>query len=257
VDGWDYIANAPAHGDSIYQLVGPTLCDSTIVGGQCWSRFFVRAVTTDRFLYYDSPVDSGYSVDNLAPGVPAAFAVAYGPTGGNALSWDAVPDEDFQYYKVYRGTDAGFTPSPANLIHTTIDVEWVDAGGDQGHHYKLSAVDHAGNEGEPTGPGTATAVADNPTPKAFALYQNVPNPFNPMTTIRYDLPSAWPVTLVIYDVSGRRVRALKSGVMEAAGVRSAVWDGRSDEGSRVASGVYFYRLEAGPYTSTRRMVLIQ
>jgi hypothetical protein len=67
VDGWDYIASAPAHGDSIYQLVGPTLCDSTIAGGQCWSRFFVRAVTTDRFLSYDSPVDSGYSVDNLAP----------------------------------------------------------------------------------------------------------------------------------------------------------------------------------------------
>jgi hypothetical protein len=168
-----------------------------------------------------------------------------------------VSDEDFQYYKVYRDTEEGFTPSPANLLHTTIDVEWVDAGGDQGHHYKVSAVDHSGNEGDATGPGTVTAVTNNPTPKTFALYQNVPNPFNPTTTIRYDLPSASPVTLVIYDVSGRRVRVLKRGVMEAAGRRTVVWDGTGDEGARVASGVYFYRLEAGSYTNTRRMVLIQ
>jgi hypothetical protein len=257
VEGWDYIASAPAHGDSIYQLVAPTLCDSTIASGQCWSQFFIRAVTTDRFLYYDSPVDSGYSVDNLAPGVPAAFVVAYGPAGGNALSWEAVPDEDFQYYKVYRDTEAGFTPSPANLLHTTIDVDWLDALGDHGHYYMISAVDHAGNEGDATGPGTVTGARDQPMPKTYALYQNAPNPFNPVTTIRYDLPSASSVTLVIYDVSGRRVRALKRGDMEPAGRRSVVWDGTSDAGQRVASGVYFYRLEAGTYTHTRRMVLIQ
>ncbi|MDH3197466.1 MAG: T9SS type A sorting domain-containing protein [Candidatus Krumholzibacteria bacterium] len=257
VEGWDYIASAPAHGDSIYQLVAPTLCDSTIASGQCWSQFFVRAVTTDRFLYYDSAVDSGYSVDNLAPGVPAAFAVAYGPAGGNALSWESVPDADFQYYKVYRDTEAGFTPSPANLLHTTIDVEWLDAGGTQGHFYMISAVDHAGNEGDATGPETVTGVTQDPMPNAYALYQNAPNPFNPVTTIRYDLPSASPVTLVIYDVSGRRVRALKGGGVEPAGRRSVIWNGTSDAGTRVASGVYFYRLEAGSYTSTRRMVLLQ
>jgi hypothetical protein len=67
LDGWDYIATVPARGDAIYQYVAPTLCDSSISGGMCWSAFFVSAMTPDPLTYFDSPVDSGYSLDNLAP----------------------------------------------------------------------------------------------------------------------------------------------------------------------------------------------
>jgi len=71
IDGWDYVGTVPARGDTVYQYVAPTLCDSTISQGMCWSVFLVSATTTDPLVYYDSKPDSGYSLDNLAPSVPA------------------------------------------------------------------------------------------------------------------------------------------------------------------------------------------
>ena len=94
-------------------------------------------------------------------------------------------------------------------------------------------------------------------PTAFRLAQNVPNPFNPVTTIRYDLPVACEVRLEVYDATGRLVRVLRDGVVEQAASRMTVWDGTDDGGRPVASGVYFYRLEAGEFTETRSMVLLK
>ena len=96
------------------------------------------------------------------------------------------------------------------------------------------------------------------TPAAFALRQNVPNPFNPATTIRFSIPNHLnaKVALVIYNAMGQRVRTLVNRTMEA-GVRSVVWDGRDDHGRMVSSGVYFYRLTAGGRIQTRKMLLIK
>jgi hypothetical protein len=101
---------------------------------------------------------------------------------------------------------------------------------------------------------TPTAVSAGPPP-SLGLRQNVPNPFNPSTLIQYDVPSdgAW-ISLDIYDVSGRRVRALASG-RQSPGIKQVEWDGRTDAGSAVSSGVYFYRLRANGWVETRRMVL--
>jgi flagellar hook assembly protein FlgD len=85
----------------------------------------------------------------------------------------------------------------------------------------------------------------------------VPNAFNPGTTIAYDLGTSANVTLRIYDVAGRLVRVLRDHAAEGAGPHSVAWYGRSDHGERVASGVYYYRLEAGSFTETRSMVLLK
>jgi hypothetical protein len=90
-----------------------------------------------------------------------------------------------------------------------------------------------------------------------ALHPCYPNPFNPMTTISYDLRERVPVTLAIYDVTGRRVKTLVDREAANAGRYEKVWDGRDETGRAVASGVYFYRLDAGGYTETRRMVLVK
>jgi len=94
-------------------------------------------------------------------------------------------------------------------------------------------------------------------PAVFALHPNVPNPFNPVTTIGYDLPAPARVDLRIFDLAGRLVQVLRQGVNEAAGRRQAVWDGRDRFGRPAAAGVYFYRLEAGEFDQTRRMLLIK
>lgn len=89
----------------------------------------------------------------------------------------------------------------------------------------------------------------------FALRQNQPNPFGGATTIEYSIPSDGEVSLAIYDVGGRRLRLLEAGP-RVAGVHKATWDGRDDSGRRAAAGLYFYRLNAGERTLTRKVTLL-
>jgi FG-GAP-like repeat/FlgD Ig-like domain/FG-GAP repeat len=100
--------------------------------------------------------------------------------------------------------------------------------------------------------------ADSPTaPAHAALYQNQPNPFNPTTTIRYDVPAPGAhVELAVYDVAGRLIRGLIS-LNESSGRKTVQWDGRSDDGAAAASGVYFYRITIGDFAETRKMVLLK
>ncbi len=91
---------------------------------------------------------------------------------------------------------------------------------------------------------------------ANSLSQNYPNPFNPQTTIAFSVRQRGRVQLVVYNVSGARVRTLANEDF-AAGMHTAVWDGRNDAGQPVASGVYFYKLVARDFTQTRKMVLLK
>ncbi len=93
-------------------------------------------------------------------------------------------------------------------------------------------------------------------PQSYATYRNFPNPFNPSTTIRFDLPEAQHVRLAVYDTQGRRVISLVDETL-AAGYHSATWNGRNSQGATMASGIYFYRIEAGPLSRTERMVLLK
>jgi flagellar hook capping protein FlgD len=88
------------------------------------------------------------------------------------------------------------------------------------------------------------------------LEQNSPNPFNPQTAIRFTLAATQDVTLAVYDVSGRLVRMLASGRQDV-GSHSITWDGRDNSGHTVSSGVYFYRLDAGKFSQTRKMVMLK
>lgn len=103
-----------------------------------------------------------------------------------------------------------------------------------------------------------TGVAEDapPSPPSYRLYANRPNPFNPTTTIRFDLPREERVTLLVYDVTGRRVAVLAGGRF-GPGAFERVWRGVDDSGRAVASGVYFARLTAGDFTAVRKMVLLR
>ncbi len=93
-------------------------------------------------------------------------------------------------------------------------------------------------------------------PQSFVLEQNYPNPFNPATTIAYELPRRAHVTLSVYNILGRKLRTLVN-VDQTAGRHVAYWDGRDAYGRAAASGIYFYRLEAGYFVQTRKMVLLK
>ena len=106
---------------------------------------------------------------------------------------------------------------------------------------------------------SATVIEDIPVlPRTISLAQNFPNPFNPATTIRYQLmePSK-SVSLAIYDVAGQRVRQLVGAKPRAAGHHQVAWDGRDEQGANVANGIYLYQLKAGRFAEVRKMVLVK
>jgi len=102
--------------------------------------------------------------------------------------------------------------------------------------------------------GTTTGAP--PLASALVLHPNMPNPFNPTTTIRFEMPVAGDVTLTVYDVRGTRVRTLVRE-SRAEGTHAVTWDGRNDRGEQVGSGVYLYRLDAAGTSQTRKMVLLK
>ena len=106
-------------------------------------------------------------------------------------------------------------------------------------------------------PVVKTAVGASATgPEAYALAQNKPNPFNAQTQIGYRLPGATRVTLTLYNAQGQSVRQLKNA-FEPAGAYTAIWDGENNRGQRLASGLYFYRLQTAYGVLTRRLILLK
>ncbi len=109
---------------------------------------------------------------------------------------------------------------------------------------------------EADGAEVAKGDAVQPLP-AFSLQQNVPNPFNPTTTISFVVPDGGAnVSLHIYDSAGRLVRTLVNG-HEPSGTREVSWYGTNDQGQPVSSGVYFYQLTAPSFSETKKMVLLR
>jgi 5'-nucleotidase/UDP-sugar diphosphatase len=96
--------------------------------------------------------------------------------------------------------------------------------------------------------------AEKVLPESFQLFQNYPNPFNPQTEIAYSLPEDSYIKLTVYNLLGQKVKALVDE-FQVAGARKVIWDGRNEGGERVASGIYFYKLESKNFTQTRKMIL--
>jgi len=93
-------------------------------------------------------------------------------------------------------------------------------------------------------------------PTAFTLNQNYPNPFNPTTTLRYGVPEASAVSLIIYDIRGNVVRTMQSET-RPAGWYEVVWNGLDDAGQPVSTGLYLTRLQAGSFNQTIKMLFVK
>jgi flagellar hook assembly protein FlgD len=93
-------------------------------------------------------------------------------------------------------------------------------------------------------------------PGTFKLYQNAPNPFNPVTEIKFDLPKAGYVSLTVFNLLGQEVvRLIETDL--PAGSHSITWTGRDDSGSGVSSGIYFYRLDGAGFSDKKKMILLK
>jgi hypothetical protein len=247
---WEVVGSVPALQQDTYIAALPTLGDSTDTG-IVWSVHCVSAHTDTPSVWYVSPADSGYSIDNLAPAPPPNLRM----TSPTELAWDEALEQDFDYFSVYGSSIPGLDTT-ATLIGYTIGMV-MDVSGDVYAHYHVTATDFAGNEGDASSvENTYAGIADTEDlPTVFALSQSQPNPFTARTSIRFDLPEPGLVSLTVYDVGGRLVRTL-TDQRWTAGRHSVVWHGDDEWGSPVASGVYMILMEAGDFTDTKKMMVL-
>ncbi len=222
----------------------------------------------------DAGYAGGYSNEALACAagpdlIPPTVAVVY-PAGGESFApgdtvdirWAAADNRQVDSVSVFYSQNAGSdfiliaSGEPNDSLYRWIAPEIAS----DSCLVKIVAFDPGKLTGEGLCGGffsirATTGVGDLPA-IAFSLSQNYPNPFNPSTTIEYSLAKTSPVEIAIFDVNGRKVRTLVGGI-ETQGAHKAVWNGKNDRGTSVASGMYFYRLAAGDFTQIRKMILLR
>ncbi len=315
-----------------------------------WQYFVVTAHMEGSILFFDSPVDSGYSVDNLSPAVPLTFeGIQSLAPPGLRVYWDLGTESDLLRYEVYKGTTEDFVPGGITYVGSVTGTELLDESWTPGDEdfFKLLAVDVHGNRGPTTllrpeniyvgtllqsfsaawtgswieiawtlseadsdigfhflrarnpggefeeieGPkfdrdGMSFVLEDHDCEPGITysyrieleengsrrvlfetdeitapvmpltLGQNVPNPFNPSTSIAFYLPERSHVLIGVYDVTGRLVTTLTNGT-RPGGSHTVDWNGSDISGRSAASGVYFYRLVAGKSVQTKKMILLR
>jgi hypothetical protein len=257
---WELLGSFAATQQNEYIFRAGTLADST-ASGIPYSVYIVSAHTTTPTVWYASYPDSGYSVDNLPPEAPGGLLAeqSFSPTG-LALSWDLSTANDISHYAVYRGSSEAFVPSVGNRVAVPIQAEWFDGSWrwSSSYYYKISAVDIHGNESgfALVRPSDVTGSDTPKAPAASYLNQNYPNPFNPQTRIAFGLSAPGHVSLRIFDAAGRLVRVLVNEDRRE-GRYEEIWDGRDAGGRSVSSGIYFYRLRAGAFEATKKMILVR
>jgi hypothetical protein len=182
------------------------------------------------------------------------YAAAFLGTG-LVLNWTlSEVDNDVDFF-ILRSTapDGSFVELPSSaLSRDGLSFSYVDRNWEPGTGYWYRVEYGAGTERTilfEIGPVATPAVP-------LALYPNHPNPFNPSTTIRYNLPEDAYVRLLIFDVAGRRIASLVNE-FQKKGMHAAIWNGRGDDGRAAASGVYFSKLEAGKESLSRKMILLR
>jgi len=169
------------------------------------------------------------------------YRVVILPSGGVHVSYDGAPALSGHTYSSF--SDHGSEPR----------IVWGEG---SSFAYGTSYWESVRHNMHATGCATSGAAAPVGSRAASTITRVVPNPFNPLTTIAFDLPQPADVKLAVFDITGRLVRVLVDEERQA-GSHDVVWNGLNDRGRRVASGVYFCRLEAGPSADTRRLTMLK
>ncbi|MBL51823.1 MAG: hypothetical protein CMG57_07695, partial [Candidatus Marinimicrobia bacterium] len=180
------------------------------------------------------------------------------------------PDNDLVNYYMAAHDDGGvyFDSSSAmtNMFITTGDFaadQIADGVGVMTYLWDVWAHDSWDSTSSDNGPHTLTVdvsavleIDDIGLPEVFALHNNYPNPFNPVTNISYDIPEAAEVSLEIFNVAGQKIRTIAQGLHEPGRYR-VQWNATNDIGQPLSSGMYIYRIQAGDFISVKKLILMK
>ena len=201
--------------------------------------------------------------DTTPPATPTNVS-ATAMTGLVYIAWDSNSEPDLDYYIIYRNTNEGYNPSTNDIIISINQpiTHYLDTIGlvpFTNYYYKVSAVDTVGNVSMSSNQASVVTLSFEDRfniPLDFSLEQNFPNPFNPFTHIVFSIPQYVNVKIVIFDILGNRICELINDPLPA-GEYSQIWDTTNDNGQPVVDGVYFYKIEAGDFVQTKKMVLLK
>jgi hypothetical protein len=269
-----------ANGDTVFRSVFPDQSNAytDITGNLAKPVYGIGVRSANPKFYYLATDQGAFRSPDFVPVAPQLFWTTSG--GHPKLYWRAGGDADIKHFRIYRSShpygDGSSCSFPGMLLATTSDTTYTDntvqvfvkgpgnPTPERVYCYTVLAVDSTNNESpysntvqvnaDEGGLGQEKTVhrgGDEIVPERFSLESNYPNPFNPVTTIRYALPEDVHVTLKVYDVLGREVATLVNK-FEKAGYKEVSFDA-----SALPSGVYLYRITAGTFTQARRMVFVK
>jgi hypothetical protein len=258
---WDFVSTWPALHFEQYSAIAPTLSNVTQAGIR-WSVFKIAATTASGEFFISDP-DSGFSVDNIFPPPPGSLQSEY-IDGKIVLSWSKAAAPDLEGYYIYRSTSPNLVSAVFNRRAAVEIASYTDSviTHDSTYYYIVTSFDSSGNESVQSNTSVGVHILgvphdDGNLPMEYVMGQNYPNPFNPTTQITYGLPERSLVKLTVYNLLGQEISVLRNET-ESAGYHEALF------AAPVASGIYFYKLEAvslqhsdRSFTKVAKMVLMK
>lgn len=201
-----------------------------------------------------------YAVVHAVPIQLASFTASYLGNARVRLNWTTISEINNYGFEVERssGTPNNFELLPGSFIpgngttNERRDYTWTDNNAPAGRlYYRLKQIDLDGtiNYTEPISVDVPTGVGDDQTPSTFALKQNYPNPFNPATTIEFSIPNAGFVSLRVFDVLGKEIATIVNEELAAGNFQ------RTFSAENLSSGVYYYKLTTGNFSSVKKLIV--
>lgn len=237
-------------------------------GGVTWNQIFLPLLTGAPNLYRLSFVgDYGWTIGEGAENNMGKMVFR---TTNFGSSWDSIarvpyPDLQLNYSVFFSSLNTGYCGGTTGYIFKSTNggFNWYQQNSPSNgfrRDFWLAndslgwSVGGGGQIFKTTNGGTYVGIEpiSNVNPIEFNLYQNYPNPFNPITTIKYDLPKDVKVTIKVYDLLGREIETIINNEFKTAGWYEINWNA-----NKYASGVYIYRIEAGDFVQSKKMVLIK
>ncbi|NHZ86265.1 MAG: T9SS type A sorting domain-containing protein [Planctomycetia bacterium] len=229
-------------------------------GGGIYYQHFVNINVINTIFWENSP----YQISCLSVGAPTSLLVTYCliQNGLNGLSGPS--------YHTLLWNEGNISQNPEfiNSLEFDFNLSTSSPGIDAGTAFyvweedtliNIDQNDYVGNAPDMGAFESLYIVSINEEqilPVKFALYRNYPNPFNPITTIQYELPQQSVVQITIYDLLGKKVTTLVSETQDA-GFKSISWNATNDYGKPVSAGVYLYKIQAGEFVQTKKMILLK
>jgi C1A family cysteine protease len=233
--------NAASYFDATGGRTGGGIVTPLVTGDVDWEGFIHSGIPDKFYAFGGCPIINDFDVLEKAGGtfskIALHYPVCYGTAHPAAIANERVnsgsyPVRTMWFGFSYQNICDDVLASPEDRFEIARDVfQWMQ---------------------NPVKP----SVTQGEVPRAYRLNQNFPNPFNPTTSIKFDMKEKGVVTLKIYNVAGQLVRTLVDGVKDA-GAYSVTWDGKNNLGSGVGSGIYFYKMETKGFSATKKLVLLR